>query len=57
MESVADLWYTAFLKHQDKAHEARRCGQPTEGFSRAMMNCHMEYRCATAIEMVEAKKP
>jgi hypothetical protein len=56
MESIADLWFEAFQKHQKHAHEARRCGQETDGFCRAMLISHAEYRIWTAIEMMEAKK-
>jgi hypothetical protein len=57
MESVSTLWFEAWIKHLNQMREAKRCGQPTDGFSRAAMIAHMEYRCAMAIEIMEAKKP
>jgi hypothetical protein len=56
-QSVADLWFDAFMKHQRNAHEARRLGQPTDGFCRAMLISHAEYRMHTALEMVKARNP
>jgi hypothetical protein len=56
MES-REIWFNAWLGHIDKMHEARKAGLSTEGYSRAAMIAHMEYRLANAIEMQEAKKP
>jgi len=57
MESVSSLWFNAYLKHHENLMMAKNSGKPTEGYSRAAMIAYMEYVCATAIEMTEAKKP
>ena len=57
MESIADLWFNAWMKHLHQMWQAQRLGQPTEGFGRAALIANMEYVTNTALEMVEARKP
>jgi hypothetical protein len=57
MESISTLWFEAWLKHLNQARQAKRLGEPFDGFCQAALISQTEYRMATAIEMTEAKKP
>lgn len=55
-ESASTIWFETWLERVNEVRTMHRTRFPTDGYSHAALIANMEYVCASALEIVKARK-